>query len=79
MASRQQPSFGKMCRHFPIRTALFTLGPLVIGAAQFLNAAVHGSNLWLVAAVAAMMVAYSVLVTRYQLATFRRQTVSGSL
>ncbi|WP_436912333.1 hypothetical protein [Halosimplex marinum] len=76
MATREQPSFRQMCRATPFRTALFTLGPLLVGAAQVLNAVVHGSNLPLLAAVVAATVAYSVLVTRYQLATFRRRTLT---
>jgi len=40
------------------------------------NAVAHGANLPLVALVVAGMVAYSVLVTNYHLATFRRRSIS---
>jgi hypothetical protein len=76
MATREQPSFRQMCRETPYLTALFTVGPLLVGAAQVLNALVHGSNLPLLAAVVAATVAYSVLVTRYRLATFRRRSLA---
>ncbi|WP_135366534.1 hypothetical protein [Halosimplex halophilum] len=76
MAAREQPSFRQMCHETPFRTALFTFGPLVVGAAQVANALVHGSYLPLLAAVAAATVVYSALVTRYRLATFRRRTLT---
>lgn len=76
MAIRNRASFVRMCRTFPLRTALFTLGPVAIGIAQIWNAALHDSNLWGVTAVAAVMVVFSVLVTNYHLASFRRQTLT---
>lgn len=79
MSTRELPSFGEMCRASPIRTALFTFGPLVVGAAQVLNGLVHDSNLWLLAVVAAVTVLYSLLVTGYQLAVFRRRAVSRAV
>ncbi|ELZ19930.1 hypothetical protein C475_21569 [Halosimplex carlsbadense 2-9-1] len=79
MATREQPSFRQMCRATPFRTALFTFGPLLVGAAQVTNAFVHGSHLPLLAAVVAVTVLYSALVTRYQLATFRRRAVTRTL
>jgi urea transporter len=75
MATRDRPTFEEMCRAFPIRTGLFTFGPLLVGAAQSLNAVAHGTNLWLVAFIAVVTVAYSILVTNYHLASFRRRTV----
>lgn len=54
-----------------MRTAIFTLGPLAIGAAQLVNAYVHGADVRLVAAVTLVMVLFSAFVTRYHLATFR--------
>ncbi|MFC7143021.1 hypothetical protein ACFQMA_25310 [Halosimplex aquaticum] len=75
MATRDRPSFEEMCRAFPIRTGLFTFGPLAVGAAQSLNAVAHGTNLWLVAIIAIATVVYSVLVTNYHLASFRRRTI----
>jgi len=79
MATREQPSFRQMCRETPFRTALFTFGPLLVGAAQVTNALVHGSSLPLLAAVAAVTVGYSVVATRYHLAAFRRRIVTRPL
>lgn len=78
MATRDQPSFARMCRAFPVRTGLFTVGPLVIGLAQLLNAVVHGSAVLPVAAVAAAMGAFSVLITSYHLSAFRRRRLTAA-
>lgn len=79
MATRTQESFARMCQRYPLRTGLFTLGPLAVGLAQVWNAAVHGSSLLPVVAIAAVMCVFSVLVTNYHLATFRRRTLVGGL
>jgi hypothetical protein len=79
MATRNKPSFVRMFRRFPFRTGLFTFGPLAIGLAQVLNAAFHGISLWPVVAVAAVMCVFSVLVTNYHLASFRRRTLVDGL
>lgn len=77
MAARTQSSFAHMCRAFPVRTGLFTLGPLAVAAAQLVNASVNGGSLPVVVAVAAVTCVFSLLVTRYHLAAFRRLRVSG--
>ena len=79
MTTRNKPSFVRMFRRFPFRTGLFTFGPLAIGLAQVLNAAFHGISLWPVVAVAAVMCVFSVLVTNYHLASFRRRTLVDGL
>jgi hypothetical protein len=76
MATRDQPSFARMARTFPVRTGLFTLGPFAIGVAQLLNGIVHGTALLPVVTIAVVMVAFSVMVTRIHLAAFRRQSLS---
>ncbi|MFB6141584.1 MAG: hypothetical protein ABEJ26_14260 [Halosimplex sp.] len=77
MSTQDRPSFWRMCRAFPVRTGIFTFGPLAVGAAQFCNAVAHGTNIRIVALIAALTVAYSVLVTDYHLSAFRRQRVCG--
>lgn len=79
MATRNKPSFVRMFRRFPFRTGLLTFGPPAIGLAQVLNAAFHGISLWPVVAVAAVMCVFSVLVTNYHLASFRRRTLVDGL
>ena len=76
MATRDRLSFGEMCRTFPVRTGVFTAGPLAVGVAQFFDAVVHGLNLPLVTLVVVGTVVYSMIVTNYRLVTFRRRTVS---
>ena len=77
MATRNKPSLVRMFRRFPFRTGLFTFGPLVVGLAQVLNAVFHDSSLWPVVAVAVVMCVFSVLITNYHLASFRRQLADG--
>lgn len=79
MATREHPSFAGMCRAFPVRTGIFTLGPLAVGFAQLWNAAVHGISVLPVAAVTIIMIAFSILVTSYHLASFRRSTLTSTL
>lgn len=76
MATRDEPSFARMCRSFPVRTSLFTVGPLVFALAQLLNAFVHGIPVWRVAVIAAVMAVFSVLITSYHLAKFRRRRLT---
>ena len=54
-------------RERPADAALFTLGPLVIGSALLLNAAVHDLSLAVPAVFAALLVVYSIVITRHQL------------
>lgn len=79
MSYRDRPSFFAMCRAFPYRTALFTFGPMLVGLAQLINAYVHGSSVLLVGAVAAVMLAFSVLITRYHLVRFRIRQLEGGI
>lgn len=62
-----------MFRAFPVRTSVFTVGPLAIALAQIVNASVHGTGFLAVAAVGIVMAAFSVMVTRYHLTSFRRR------
>ena len=65
-----------MCRTFPVRTGLFTVGPVAIGLAQLLNATLNGAAVWVAVLATAVMCAFSVLVTGYHLAQFRRHTLT---
>lgn len=73
MSTRDRPSLLRMFQARPARTALFTIGPLAIGFAQLVNASVHGTGIWLMAAVTVVMALFSVLVTRYHLTVFHRR------
>jgi len=77
MTQRERPSFTEMCRSLPVRTGVFTLGPPAVGFAQLWNAVVHDVPVLPVAAIATVMVVFSVLVTSYHLAVFRRSTLTS--
>jgi hypothetical protein len=68
-----------MCRTFPLRTGLFTVGPVAVGVAQLLNVALHGNALWAAVAATAIMCAFSVLITSYHLTRFRRRALTSDL
>lgn len=71
MATRESVSFDKMARTFPGRTALFTAGPVLFGLVQFVNGYLNDGSLLFAATLLSLMVAFSVLVTRYHMTTFR--------
>lgn len=62
----------EMARHAPVRTAIFSVGPPLWGLVQLLNAYLHDGALLYVAVAAAVMTAFSVLLTRYHAAAYRR-------
>lgn len=78
MTKPDRPTFASMCRALPVRTGIFTFGPIAIGFAQLWNAVVHDLSVLPVAAIALVMVVFSVLVTSYHLASFRRSTLTSS-
>lgn len=76
MLGRDGTTFSRMAREFPVRTGIFTFGPLILALAQLINSHLHGGSLVYTAVFAAVLVVYSVQITRYHLATFRRTTLS---
>lgn len=79
MATSGDVSFGKMARTFPMRTGLFTFGPLLFALIQLANAHVHGASIVYPALFAGLMAVFSVLVTRYHLVSFRLRQLTRSL
>lgn len=69
-------TLSQMARKFPVRTGLFTVGPVVFALLQLANSYVHDVSLLFAGVLAVVMLGFSVLVTRYHLAVFRRTTVS---
>lgn len=69
--------FAAMAREFPVRTALFTLGPLAFALVQLFNGVAYDVSLLLAGAFALVLLAFAVQVNRYHLATYRRSAVSG--
>jgi VIT1/CCC1 family predicted Fe2+/Mn2+ transporter len=77
--STRTPTFARMLRTFPLRTGVFTVGPVAVGVAQLLNVALHGTAVWVAVVAAAIMCVFSVLITGYHLARFRRQSLSADV
>lgn len=75
MSARDGETVVRLAREFPVRTGLFTVGPLLIALAQIAIAFVHDVSLLATGSFAAVMVAYAVLVTRYHLAAYRRTSL----
>lgn len=68
--------FFEMAREFPVRTGLFTFGLPVFALLQLINGFVHEGSLASIALFGAVMVAYSVQLTRYHVAAYRRRKLS---
>jgi len=79
MSTRDRDSFGTMCRTFPVRTGLFSVGPILIGLLLLANGYVNGGSLAYAGALFLVTAAFAVLVTRLHLASFRVRRVSGDL
>ncbi|WP_435345633.1 hypothetical protein [Haloarchaeobius sp. HRN-SO-5] len=69
-------AFVRMAREFPVRTGLFTFGLPLFGVFQLVNVFLHGGSLPVIAAFALVLVAYSVALTRYHVAAYRRDYVT---
>lgn len=74
--STRLESFLRMAREFPVRTAIFTFGLPVFACLQIVNGFVYEGSILVISAFAALMIAYSVQVTRYQVAVYRRKKLS---
>lgn len=66
-------AFVRMAREFPVRTGIFTFGLPAFALLQVVNGVVHGGSLPYIVAFAALMVAASIQLTRYQVAAYRRR------
>ena len=77
MSTRSEATLIRMTREFPARTGLFTVGPVLFALLQLINCYVHGVSLLVAGGLAAVLVAYSVVVTQYHLAHFRRAELTA--
>lgn len=68
--------FRSMARDYPVRTALFTAGPLLVAATLLLNTYLHGASTPVAAGYGALLLGYSALVNQYHLTTYKRRTVT---
>lgn len=78
MPTRTGNTLARMGRQFPARTGLFTIGPVLFSLLQLLNCYLHGVSLLVAGGLSSVLVAYSVIVTRYHLAAFRRSELTAS-
>lgn len=70
-------TFEAMARQFPARTGVYTVGPPVVGLAQLLNSYVHGVSLLYAGLFTVLLLAFSVVITRYHLASYRVTLLTG--
>lgn len=76
--SDETAAFLSMAREFPIRTCLFTFGLPAFALLQIINGLFNEGMVPYVVLLALLAVALSVILTRYHVAMYRRQTVTGS-
>lgn len=71
MGTKEDVTFSEMARDLPARTALFTFGPPAFGVLQLANGYLNGGSLPLLGVLGAVMLAFAVLATRYNLTRYR--------
>lgn len=67
--------FLEMAREFPVRTGIFTFGLPVFAALQAVNTLFSDGSTAIVAGFGALMVVFSIGLTRYHVAAFRREKI----
>lgn len=77
MATGDEAGFAKMATVHPVRTSLFTLGPLLFALVQLYNGVAYDVSLLGASAFGLVLLGFAVQVNRYHLASFRRTSVSG--
>ena len=65
-------TFFRMAREFPARTGIFSFGLPLFALLQLINGVVNDGSLAIIGLFAALLVGYSVLLTRYHVAVYRR-------
>ena len=79
MATRDGNYLGRMARTHPIRTGLFTAGPIVFGLLQFFNTFLNDGSVVFALAFCVAMGVFSAMVTRYHLVTFRLSQLTKNI
>ncbi|WP_224449330.1 hypothetical protein [Haloprofundus salilacus] len=74
--TNQMDLFFRMAREFPVRTGIFTFGLPLFALLQLINGIVYGGSLPLIGLFAALTAAYSVHVTTYHVAAYRREQLA---
>lgn len=79
MATKTNVTLTDLFRASPAEAGLFALGPLVVALAQLANSYFHDLPLPFALALCAVMVTFSVVVTRHLLAELRLRRLEGDL
>lgn len=79
MARRERDYLGRMVRTHPVRTGLFTVGPIVFGLFQFFNSVLTDGSILFALAFCVAMGVFSAMATRYHLVTFRLTQLTKSI
>ena len=79
MARRERDYLGRMVRTHPVRTGLFTVGPVIFGLFQFLNTYLNDGSVLFALGFCVVMGIFSAMVTRYHLVTFRLTQLSKNI
>jgi len=79
MARRERDYLGRMVRTHPVRTILFTVGPIVFGLLQFFNSFLNDGSILFALAFCVAMGVFSAMVTRYHLVTFRLSQLTKNI
>jgi hypothetical protein len=66
-------AFFEMASEFPMRTGIYTFGLPVFALLQLINGFVHEGSLVYIGLFAALAVAFSVKLTQYHVAIYRRR------
>lgn len=74
--SDDRDAFVRMAREYPLRTTIYTFGLPLFGLVQLVNGYVHGGALQYIGLFCVVAVAWSVLLTRYHVATYRRESLT---
>ena len=69
-------AFFRMAREFPARTGIFTFGLPAFALLQLINGVVFGGALAFIGLFAALTVAFSIQLTRYHVAAYRREKLA---
>lgn len=68
-------TFEAMARQFPARTGVYTVGPPLVGLAQLLNSYLHDVSLLYAGLFTVLLLAFSVVITRFHLASYRVRVI----
>lgn len=77
-ATNDRDAFVQMASEFPVRTLVYTCSLPVFGLLQLINGIVHGGSVGYIALFAAVLVVFSVMLTQYHVAIYRRKKLTQS-